>query len=248
MKNTNTSPTSTKKSMWCVDKRFEETSIEFLRNKSKILVELGTKEIVKDRDRQLKGIDIVCDLPLKFPQSMFRNKDKNIDIKSIAKVIPTFSFEISGNASSGQIGWLINPKLTTDYYLIVYHEIDDSSQSYKINKQKMTLDNINYTKAILIKKSKLLKNISKEFNENTFEEIIDKIRNISKDAKGIQRYVLNEGNIVKKERGDTNSIMWFTISKQLKEEPINIIVRRQILEQIAERIWEVDGDGNPYIS
>lgn len=245
-KNINTS--STKKSMWCVDKKFEETSLEFLRSKSKILKELGTKEIVKDRDRQIKGIDLICDIPKSFPKSLFKLKDKNVDVKSIAKLIPTFSFEISGNVSSKQKGWLVNPNLATDYYLIVYHDIEDSTESYKINKQKMTVDNINYTKAILIKKEKLLKQIRKEFHEKTFETIIEEIRNASECKRGIQRFVLdNDGKPRTKERGEINE-MWFTVSKQLKEEPVNIIIRRQLLEEIAERVWEVDGNGNPYIS
>lgn len=238
-----------KKSMWCADKRFEETSLEFLRGKSRILKEMGTREIVKDRDRQLKGIDLICDLPIRFPNSFFKMRGKSVDIKSIAKVISTFSFEISGNVSSGQIGWLINPNVQTEYYLLVYHQIKDESFSYTVNKQRMTTDNILYTKAILLKKEKLLKKIYKELHEKEFDKIVEEIRDKTVDKKSISRFVIDsDGNIRQKERCDKENKMWLTVSNQLKERPINIIVRREVLEEISEKIWEVDGNGNPYIS
>ena len=242
------STTETKpKSMWCIDKKFEETSVEFLRKKTNILKELGTKEIVKDRDRQLKGIDLVCDIPRIFPKSFFKKKDRNVDIKSIAKVIPTFSFEISGNASSKQVGWLCNDALATDYYLIVYHQIEDESMSYKINKQKMTIDNIIYTKALLIKKEKLINLLKEELHEVSIEKIVEDIRNQSEDKKGIRRYIIdNSGKL--KEKGSEDTKFYFTVSNQLREKPVNVIIKRQFLEKIAEHVWEVDGDGCPYLA
>lgn len=248
MRKASNSSVSQKKSTWVIDKKFEETSMEFLRAKTEILKELGTKEIVKDRDRQIKGIDLICDIPKAFPKSFFKLKGKNVDVKSIAKVIPTFSFEISGNKSSGQIGWLANSTLETDYYLIVYHQIENESQSYKTNKQKMTTDNVIYTKALLIKKDKLKSLIKDSINNKSFNVLVEEIRELSEEKKGINRYVLDtEGKVIEK-GSESKSEIYFTVSNQIKERPINIIVKRHILEQISERIWEVDGNGKPYLS
>lgn len=237
-----------KKSMWKVDKSFEESSTEYLDKKTSILKEMGVKEIVKDKSRQKQGIDLICDIPRTFPKSIFKFKERKVDIKSIAKVIPTFSFEISGNVSTGQLGWLINPDLQTDYYLIVYHEIKNGSGSYTTDKQNMTVDNIVYTKALLIKKDKLLKRIHQEFHQEFTQEylseLIKEIRQLSSKNSDIKRYTINEEGKIKEREGAKNtnnsSSMYFTISNQLKEKPINIIIKRTILEEIAEKIWEVN--------
>lgn len=234
--------------MWVIDKNFEETSIEYLRSKTSIFKEMGITEIVKDRDKQLKGIDLICNLPLIFPKSFFKLKNRKIDVKSIAKVIPTFSFEISGNRNSGKDGWFINQDLLTDYYLLVYHQIENESASYTKNKQNMRLDNIQYTKAILVKKKKLTEYVHRYFNGRDLTEIVKEIREISDDKKGINRFIVDkEGNLAKKRKDDEKEL-YITVSNQLKEQPINIIIKRTILEKLAEKIWEVDGNGKPYIS
>ena len=100
---------SNKRTNWVGDKAFEETSIQYLQN-TNIFKDMNIQEIVKDRDRQLRGIDVIAQL---------YGQDIKVDIKSIASQLPTFCFEISGNINTSQKGWLINPDVETEYYLIV---------------------------------------------------------------------------------------------------------------------------------
>ncbi len=235
-----------KKSNFVSDKRFEEVSLEYLRTKTKILKELGTKEIVKDRSRQVQGIDIICDIPRTFPKSFFKLKQKKVDIKACAKLIPTFCFEFAGNKTSKNKGWIANSELLTDYYLLVYHEIENGSRSYTVNKARITVDNVIYTKALLIKKAKICKYINEYIKDVSYDYIITTIREMSKDKKSIARYQLDENGKIIEKRKDDNKI-YFSVSKQLGEQPINIILRREELEKLAEHIWEVDKNGNSYL-
>lgn len=241
---------SANKSNFVRDKKFEEASLEWLRTRSSILKDIGTKEIVHDRARQLKGIDLLCDMPRTIPKSVFKRKNRKVDIKAMAMIFPTFAFEISGNVSSGQVGWLVKEGLETDYYLIAYHRIENEGRSYYWNKVNFTIDGVVETRAILIKKEKLLKAINKEFDNPDFAEVVKEVRALSEDKKGICKYVLENGTIRKKEDDEKKLNMWITVSKQgnIPEQPVNIVIRRQILEKIAEKVWDVDSDGQPYIA
>lgn len=139
---------SNKRTNWVGDKAFEETSIQYLQN-TNIFKDMNIQEIVKDRDRQLRGIDVIAQL---------YGQDIKVDIKSIASQLPTFCFEISGNINTSQKGWLINPDVETEYYLIVYHEIIGAS-SYRQGKALMTQDNVAETEAMLINKETLKKRL-----------------------------------------------------------------------------------------
>lgn len=52
------SPSKGPKSNFEEDKRFEEESTRFL-IRSHILMELGTKVIIEDKERQLQGVDLI---------------------------------------------------------------------------------------------------------------------------------------------------------------------------------------------
>lgn len=68
---------------------------------------------MSERTEQLQGIDYqVRGLQVDRGENgnyFFSYSIENIDAKAIASNIPTFSFEILGRKSSGQIGWLIQP-------------------------------------------------------------------------------------------------------------------------------------------
>ena len=238
--------TTPKTSSYLTDKRFEEVSMEHLRTHTSILKELGTKEIVKDRKLQKEGIDLICDIPRFFSQSLFKFKNKYVDVKAVSTMLPTFSFELL-NDQSGNIGWFINDELKTEYYLLVYHEIDGCGCSYTRNKAAINVDNVIHTRALLIKKSKLRKYVEEQLNGVSYEQIIEEIQEESKDKKGRQKYVLSNKHIKEKDKNGGNEI-YFTVSNQLRERPINVIIRRTKLEEMAERIWDVDGNGKNYIS
>lgn len=237
-------------SKWKSDKNFEETSINYLDKKTDILKELNCKEFITDKERQVKGIDLICNIPIIHGKKKI-NIPQYVDVKSIAGLIPTFSFEISGNHSTNQIGWLINEDYKTTYYLLVYHTLKKSIRTgnYTTDKSLMTVDNIEHTKVLLINKKKIVSYILNTLgvHTNEFSKMIKSVRKASEEQDSICRYVYVNGKLRKK-REDEKSNIIITCSKQIKEEPINLVINRQSLERIAEKIWEVHHDASeqPY--
>lgn len=233
-------------SKWTSDKRFEEMSISYLEKKTKILKDLHCREVVIDMVRQKKGIDLICNIPLTMQHKTKGLTRSFVDVKSIAGMLPTFSFEIGGNVNSQQPGWFINDEYLTNYYLLVYHVLADdvSTGHYKSDKSLMTIDNVCYSKAILISKSKLKSYVLKTLGlkNRNIQDIVKTVRRLTKDKPpDIYRFMIKDGEVVEKRKDERSNIV-ITCSMQLKEQPINIVIKRHILEEIADHIWEVHDD------
>ena len=225
------------------DKRFEEESTRFL-IRSHILMELGTKTIIEDKERQLQGVDLICDIP--FDDGTVK-ESQNVDIKAIASTIPTFCFEVAGNTGSGQVGWLLNSELVTDYYLVVYHDIIGGT-NYSANKEILTVDNVNYTKVMLINKEKLQQLVLDYFMFDCLkdaQDIVKRIEFLNQDETKMTTYSYDGVRITQlKNASDKKDLkMWFSASNHLKERPINVVIRQQLLESISDKIFVLDKNG-----
>ena len=170
---------------------------------------MNIQEIVKDRDRQLRGIDVIAQL---------YGQDIKVDVKSIASQLPTFCFEISGNVNTSQKGWLINPDVETEYYL-------------------MTQNNVASTEAMLIKKETLKKEIERHLGD--LEVLVDKIRAYEIHQKSAARF--NEKGELVKNRNRMN--IYPVLSCGLYEQPINIVVRKEVLKELAIMHWIIHDKG-----
>lgn len=218
--------TSNKKTNWVGDKMFEETSIEYLKN-TNIFKDMNVKEIVKDKERQLRGIDVIAQL---------LGKDVSVDVKSIASQLPTFCFEVSGNIHTNQLGWLINPKVETEYYLVVYHDIVGAS-SYRQGKALMNQDNVASTEAFLIKKEDLKKEIERVLGD--LNSVVEKIRGYNIQQKSSVKFD-ETGEIVKNKR---KMDIYPVLSCGLYEQPINVVVRKEVLNKLAIMHWYIVDKG-----
>lgn len=235
--------TSEPESNFKEDKRFEEESTRFL-IRSHILMELGTKTIIEDIERQKQGVDLICDIP--FDDGTVK-ENQNVDIKAIASTIPTFCFEVAGNTGSGQVGWLLNSELVTDYYLVVYHDIIGGT-NYSANKEILTVDNVNYTKVMLINKEKLQQLVLDYFMFDCLkdaQDIVKRIEFLNQDETKMTTYSYDGVRITQlKNASDKKDLkMWFSASNHLKERPINVVIRQQLLESISDKIFVLDKNG-----
>lgn len=235
--------TSDPKSNFKGDKRFEEESTRFL-IRSHILMELGTKTIIEDLERQKQGVDLICDIP--FDDGTVK-ESQNVDIKAIASTIPTFCFEVAGNTGSGQVGWLLNSELVTDYYLVVYHDIIGGT-NYSANKEILTVDNVNYTKAMLINKEKLQQLVLDYFMFDCLkdaQEVVKRIKFLNQDETKMTTYSYDGVRITQlNNASDKKDLkMWFSASNHLNERPINVVIRQQLLESISDKIFVLDENG-----
>lgn len=237
------SPSKGPKSNFEEDKRFEEESTRFL-IRSHILMELGTKTIIEDIERQKQGVDLICDIP--FDDGTVK-ESQNVDIKAIASTIPTFCFEVAGNTGSGQVGWLLNSELLTDYYLVVYHDIIGGT-NYSANKKILTVDNVNYTKAMLINKEKLQQLVFDYFmfdSTKDVQNVVDRIKFLSQGETKQTTYAYDGASItlLDKTSNKKDLKMWFSSSNHLKERPINVVIRQDLLESISDKIFVLDENG-----
>ena len=214
------------KSNWIEDKAFEEKCIEYLDKETDIINYLKG-EIIVDKKRQLQGIDII---------GRVGDKQVTIDVKSIASFnFPTFCFEISGNIQTNQIGWLLNPKVITDYYLLTYHEIKNAGNDYKLGKSYFIkghkpIKNM----AILISKREVIKIIRQQVAYD-LNDAVKKIRSIqytSKDS-SIKSFDTTLNPIKNKK----NHNLWFSLSLGIREKPINIVIRKEMLIKHAYKTW-----------
>lgn len=236
-------PSEDPKSNFKEDKRFEEESTRFL-IRSHILMELGTKTIIEDIERQKQGVDLICDIP--FDDGTVK-ESQNVDIKAIASTIPTFCFEVAGNIGSNQVGWLLNSELLTDYYLIVYHDIIGGT-NYSANKEKLTVDNVNYTKALLINKEKLQQLVLDYFMFDSLDDVqgvVDRIKFLNQDEVKQNTYSYDGVSLTPLDKTDNKRDlkMWFSASNHLKERPINVVIRQKLLESISDKIFVLDENG-----
>lgn len=234
-------------SNWECDRNFESLSLTYLNQRTSLFKDPNfyVTEIVTDKPRQLKGTDLVADIPIRYGPRTIHHLQK-VDVKSIAANIPTFSFELSGNVSTNQIGWLINPKIETDYYLLVYHRLMTTSNDYTKNKTSMTLANIRDTESILIKKQHILSLIHEEtgLSQEDLNVIPSIIRELVKTRTDeIHRFKIMDGEIVDKRKEDKTNIT-ITISKHLKEQPINILIKKDLLIKNARQVWQIADTNN----
>lgn len=216
------------KSNYLGDKCFEETSMHYLEN-TRIFKDMNIKEIVHDRTRQLKGIDAIGSM---------NNKPINVDVKAIASQLNTFCFEISGNVSTNQIGWLINPTLETTHYLIVYHTVKGAERNYRLGKRIMTVNNVIETEALLIEKEKLNQFIEKQIGN--IPHVVKEIRNMNLEGRGVVRFDKN----LNPSKKSIQENVYPTISLGLKEQPINVVVRKEYLKELAAKHWIIEDEKN----
>lgn len=164
-------------------------------------------ERVRDRERQKKGIDIIA-----FYLGMKIFIDEKAAIAYARKLLLTFAFEILSGATD-TIGWFLNDNLATTHYMLfwVRASIDD--------KTKMLAGHFGNCEAMLIDKKKL-RNVVLELIGMTADELYQKAKECKHNTpSGCIR--LSSGIYLKS-------------SPEYHESPVNLVVDKGILSQLAE--------------
>ena len=136
------------------------------------------------------------------------DEKSNSSEKYINKFIPTFAFEIQ-NTRSGNIGWLIDEKKLTQYYMLIY---------VWATNPKMIPININQLHCILIYRSTIrnyLSNIG--YDDMKLLEECNRAKHNNSSGKINTKH--NE--------------VYFFYTPWLAEAPFNIIIRRNILSSLS---------------
>lgn len=183
-----------------------------------LLAEGGFTDIhrVYDRETQLAGIDVVA----KTEKSV-AYIDEKAQLYYINKDLPTFAFELQSiNRGIEREGWFLNDSLKTDFYLLIwpFANVD--------NVKNLRKEAITHVDALLISKKKLR----------------EKLAQLSLDKSELQRKT-NElrfsAKYGKTPTGRAGIYYYFSEPTNYAETPINIVIRRSYLEEIATAHYEV---------
>lgn len=162
-----------------------------------------------DKTNQLNGIDVVF--------SIDNHKKLIVDEKAathyINKDIPTFAFELSFLLPSKTevLGWLLDRGKKTEYYFLMWIK---AKSNWDIKK-----NDIQEISATLVSRKKIMNYLeSISYDRDKLIRANDKIRLNSLD-----------GQLGKSK----NSSVYFYSSMKLSEQPVNIIIKRKELEEIA---------------
>ena len=148
--------------------------------------------------------------------------------------LPTFALELL-NSSSGALGWFINTQLKTQYYMFIWPHAE---------RKPLTVDNIEYAYFTLINKEKLKIEVEKRFRKNS-NDLLEYAKRLSQlRLEGVEAVNGYNGNRIgykyKKNGFDNCGYLYYTLSK--RERPVNLVVKRDWLAQIAEACGKITND------
>ena len=199
--------------------RNEDTRLEGIVNEfldKYYLSQFDKAEWVKSRDVQVKGVDII------LTSEKLGLDNVNVDIKSAVKYsdryLATYSLELSfiGRGYKERTGWFINDELYTEYYLLLY------PRSEKHYTDIQTVDDIDYIDYYLVKKDDLKKFFASRGYDK--ERLLDVCASMREELGDSNRKIIRESD---------SENFHFSLTGYLAEQPINVVVKRQVYEKYA---------------
>ena len=160
-------------------------------------------ERVTDKRRQWRGQDVV------IGDIIIDEKAKVINCMN--EILKTPSFELQHIGSTGTLvdGWFMK---NTDTHIYAFIAVFSSVKSaYNIS-----FDNIEHLNVLLVNKSEVKKLIYKYDTEENIRRAVDYLRDDDFEIK----YKFS------------HDMYWLKKSTQLKEQPINLVLKRELLENI----------------
>lgn len=174
------------------------------------------------REAQKKGIDV----HYHFDSGESLLVDEKAQLNYLNNPLETFAFEIiykkQNNKNTFTQGWFINDELETTHYLLVYPHSDHVDKHYQIK----CYQQFSKAEVVLVEKIKL--------KEKLESLSINKARIYEKSMEIIDTDIRKT---IFENIGDRDVYMVKT--DYLAEKPINIVVRKHILNEIAEARWLV---------
>lgn len=194
---------------------------------------------IKDRQQQLQGIDVIIENGNKSTI----NIDEKASVYYSNAMIPTFAFEINSYQRDGNepvIGWLLNDNLKTDYYNLMWPNVKciQNNEREWIRKPLSEIRKPDFTiiESMMINKKKLIERIEKDIVpkfEMKLLEYATKIRRNDLVLTNNKVCLATGYNIV--------------YTENLKEKPINLVIKKNILSDVADAIYLISQDGSARI-
>lgn len=189
---------------------------------------LGSTMLIDTQDLQVEGVDVIL---------TFNNGATNyIDVKSFGYgylenddgyELPTFSQEIltKNKAGNWMKGWFINDDLRTSHYAYLYallrHQRPDGTE---VIPENMTVYDIIASEIYIVEKYKLLSHL---FRNGLSSDVM------LQNAIMLRDNAIRYGN-AKESTSTTVNNFKFTYSGKKQEQPVNVLVRRPVLEELSD--------------
>ena len=185
---------------------------------------------ITDINLQKEGVDVTYTLDNKH---YVIDEKAQMDYIYEREPLPTFSLELL-NAASGNIGWLINLRLKTEYYMFIWPHAEV---------RPLSVDNILYAYYALVNKKRLLAEIEIRYkmNSNHLFEYAKQMATGMLGEKVTDAYGRCKGYRYKGNGFDSQAYLYYSINKA--EHPVNLVVRRNWLETISESHGKIEKGG-----
>lgn len=197
---------------------------------------------IEDKTKQMEGLDVV----IEYNDGSYVNIDEKAQLHYMDVCLPTFAFEINfiGRDNNLHEGWLYNNELKTDTYMLIWPEITvyhDEIRAIEENKDRLKrireiLPNINYQdferiECYLIKREKIKEYLA--YNKWDEQRIKQKAEILRKSNKYGKTLVEETGNFY----------FYFSDPYKYRESPINIVIKKSELKELAYQKYVVTKNG-----
>lgn len=200
-------------------------------------LEKENKDVLKcirmfDKESQMSGIDVCI---------VTTNRKILIDEKAAIyysnAMIPTFAFEID-SIQTGHIepmqGWFVNDRLQTQYYMLIWPNVkcmQKDDQWVRIDVKNLKKTDFTIVEAMLIDKSDIRLALEKEgYDKRRLTEYAERLRASYK------------GNVSRLEEKISENAK-ISLSGQLAEKPVNVVINKRLLGDLAKRIYLISPEG-----
>ena len=184
----------------------------------------GTRARVEyyyDQLMQKNGVDLILSID---------NEEYIIDEKSQTDSIfkdepkPSFALELL-NSNSNNIGWFVNDVLRTEYYMFFWPHADEKPAKFGSVEDVKYIEYVDYA---LVNRNRLKEYILEHYCGT--EALLDYAHKLSN---GELEKTEEKDKIIKYKEKPFDDKVYLTYSYTLKEKPVNLVVKREIIEQIS---------------
>ncbi len=175
---------------------------------------------ITDVNAQKDGIDVILTVD---GRRYIVDEKAQMDYIYREEPLPTFALELL-NSASGNIGWLLNPDLKTEYYMFIWPHAGE---------RPLSVDKVLYAYYSLVNKEKLLIEIQKYYKMDNVR-LLEYAKRMATGKMGTEVKDKN-GRCIGyryKEKGfDDRAYLYYTVSKS--ERPVNLVVKRSWLDELS---------------
>ena len=195
---------------------------------------------IVDRRQQLNGIDVHVDIQ----GGGSLNIDEKASLHYINKDIPTFAFEVSSIQHKGGStipGWFVNDQLATNVYCLlwVYASVSQSNRGgdWGTDLARLMVSDFTEVECLMVTKKGVVSFL--DARGLTRERLCrrgDEIRN--RNIIGRSSAFLNADGTYRSTVSSRDPF-YFYYSTKLAEKPVNIVIRKQCLYDIAKHVYRI---------